>query len=276
MNTTFATLLGVVLLVGTVVGMKVYQGEASNRSSESANSLPAQDADEDPAKVETTTVALDTNDPATLDGYLKRAIRHTKLGKHREALRDLEIYLKHRPHDLFTAQIYGRALLEAGEFERAAEFYEKSVASQPRDVKAQYSLAWAYEQSGQFARAMEGYERVLVLDPRRASCRNNVAWILATAPDASLRNGKKALEMAFAARQLHGRDEAWLADTLAAAFAETGDFAAAVKVQQWALNAAPGDKQRDMQKRLELYRQKKPFRLPKRPGDKLTAKKKSA
>ena len=68
---------------------------------------------------------------------------------------------------------------------------------------------------------------------------NNLAWILSTCADASLRDGKRAVELATHACELTGRKNAWLLDTLAAAFAETGDFKAAVETQREAMALLP-------------------------------------
>jgi Flp pilus assembly protein TadD len=90
----------------------------------------------------------------------------------------------------------------------------------------------------------------------------NLARVLATAPDAKLRDGKRALaEAKKAVDMLKYRDGRFL-DTLAAAYAEAGEFDKAVATQQKALDDPElmkdeGDAAR---KRLELYRAKKPFR----------------
>jgi hypothetical protein len=87
-----------------------------------------------------------------------------------------------------------------------------------------------------------------------------LAWVLATSPDAKLRNGRRAIELATAACKVTDYKFAYILSTLAAAYAETGDFAAAVK---WSSKAVQvGDKEHDdsLKKELESYQAKKPWR----------------
>jgi TPR repeat protein/serine/threonine protein kinase len=64
---------------------------------------------------------------------------------------------------------------------------------------------------------------------------NNAAWPLATSPVAELRDGKAAVALAEQAVALTSRTNAPYLDTLAAAYAETGQFTNAVSVQKEAI-----------------------------------------
>jgi tetratricopeptide (TPR) repeat protein len=93
---------------------------------------------------------------------------------------------------------------------------------------------------------------------------NNLAWALSTCPDASLRNGAKAIELAQKADQLAGGMNPIFIRTLAAAYAETGRFNDAIETAQRALQLATAqgdfavaDK---LEKDLDLYRTNSPLR----------------
>lgn len=91
---------------------------------------------------------------------------------------------------------------------------------------------------------------------------NNLAWLLSVSPDPAVRNGREAVGWArkTAAESRHSN---WhCLDTLAAALAETGDFAEAVRTQQAALDRYPlqGALRPDLQARLRLYQQGRPYR----------------
>lgn len=95
---------------------------------------------------------------------------------------------------------------------------------------------------------------------------SNLAWVLATCPQNDVRNGQHALDIINNLLQSNTRPSASLLDTLAAAYAETGQFEQAQKNQQRAIdqleqqNADPEQKQRFLA-RLEHYRQNQPWRL---------------
>jgi regulation of enolase protein 1 (concanavalin A-like superfamily) len=93
---------------------------------------------------------------------------------------------------------------------------------------------------------------------------NSRAWLLATLPDDGLVDRKQAVVDATKACELSQWREAQFIDTLAAAYAAVGDFAAAVKYQQQALTTLPLPKsmQAEVEARLALYRDHKPYRLP--------------
>ncbi len=91
---------------------------------------------------------------------------------------------------------------------------------------------------------------------------NGRAWICATCSDPKYRDGKKAVESATRACELTSWKNASFIDTLAAACAEAGDFASAVKWQEKALGLpVRGEPRRNaFDSRMALYETKKPYR----------------
>jgi hypothetical protein len=92
-----------------------------------------------------------------------------------------------------------------------------------------------------------------------------LAWLLATCPDDQIRDGKNAVTLATKACDLSKWEKYEYVDTLAAAYAETGDFEQAVKYQKQAasMDGIPEDNRTNVQKRIELYLQHKPYRKSK-------------
>jgi len=104
--------------------------------------------------------------------------------------------------------------------------------------------------------------RAILLDSSDDSSYNQLAWIRATCSDASVRNGKEAVSAASKACELTEWKDWEFIDTLAAAYAEAGDFKRAIEFQERALRTGnPSEsEQKEMRERLSLYELSKPFR----------------
>ena len=90
---------------------------------------------------------------------------------------------------------------------------------------------------------------------------NDLAWRLATAPDASLRNGAEAVTLAQYASTRRGDEGANELDTLAAAYAEAGRFEDAVAAAERALALAQGSPVAPaIAARLEMFRRGEAYR----------------
>ncbi|MCP4707218.1 MAG: tetratricopeptide repeat protein, partial [Planctomycetes bacterium] len=92
---------------------------------------------------------------------------------------------------------------------------------------------------------------------------NSLAWMLATCPVAEVRDGTKAVENATQLCEVTNWENHSYLDTLAAAYAETKDFTAAVKWQQKAIELLPGNEppesRAEYEARIKLYQAGQPF-----------------
>jgi len=117
-----------------------------------------------------------------------------------------------------------------------ATFHFEEVLKMGDSYKAHNSLGSVLHRQGRFREAVLHFEEALKLAPDSPATENNLAWVLATAPDPSLRNGAKAVELAqLSLRVSDGKDPLFL-HTLAAAYAETGQFPRALEVAERALS----------------------------------------
>ncbi|MDR3198936.1 MAG: tetratricopeptide repeat protein [Planctomycetaceae bacterium] len=113
--------------------------------------------------------------------------------------------------------------------------------------------------------AVKVLETIIKADPKDEVSINNLSWILSTSPVESIRNGQRALELAEKAAQLTDYKKAYIFSTLAAAYAEIGNFDKAIEWSQKSIEHANDDENvsyriEDLQKELDSYKQKKPFR----------------
>ena len=115
---------------------------------------------------------------------------------------------------------------------------------------------------GKHAEAIKDYDEALQADPEDTGILNNLAWVLATSPDDSVRNGKRSIELGTKACELTKYEKPHILSTLAAGYAESGDFETAKKWSAKAVELGAKDEEVDAQlkKELESYHEKKPWR----------------
>ena len=168
------------------------------------------------------------------------------------------------------AQFRAATLIISDNTPRAIEFLADAAEANHPDANAllgQYYLTgrWVPANSQMAMRYLEAGSNAGNL-----AARNNFAWMLATDPDAAVRDGVKALAVIEPIALLY-RDWQHL-DTLAAAYAEGGEFDAASQAQHSAIDAfaAFDDPARtavetagliqEMRSRLTLYENDLPYR----------------
>lgn len=117
---------------------------------------------------------------------------------------------------------------------------------------------------GRFSEAATAFQTSLGLNPKFAGAANNLAWLLATVPDESVRDGETAVKAAKEACDLTSWNHAGSLDTLAAAYAEAGDFESAVTWQKEAIaKIGAGEVFQEttgFEERLKLFQDGKPYR----------------
>lgn len=121
-----------------------------------------------------------------------------------------------------------------------------------------------YSQRGDYKSGLSDCYRAVQLATNYDVGLNNLAWLLATAPDARQRDGQKALGYAKRACELTNWKNAYCLGTLAAAYAETGDFEEAIKWEKKCILAGlPEKEMQQAHKNLDLFAQKKPYHAKK-------------
>ena len=181
---------------------------------------------------------------------------------------EAEAALKELPEsDRLTpqCQLLG-AIIRAGQGQPDAAF-EVFTHAQPVPAGAKSLLEELAQVLGQQRRndlVARVYAAILELTPDDVATLNNLAWVLATDPNAAVRDGPRAVRLAQRACDLTGGKVAFLLGTLAAAQAEATNFTAAVltaeKAQSLATEAGQKETAEINGKLLELYRAGRPYR----------------
>jgi Tfp pilus assembly protein PilF len=146
----------------------------------------------------------------------------------------------------------------------AAEEFKTVLHDEPKNFEAHHLLAKAFLFQGQAAAAAAEFRASLNLEVNQPQTLNEFAWLLATDPHAEIRHGADAVQLARRACELtHSQEPAFLG-TLAAAYAETGDFDKAVATGQAAHDLAVAQGRKALAEinlqLLALYRAHEPFR----------------
>jgi tetratricopeptide (TPR) repeat protein len=196
------------------------------------------------------------------DFYFNRAVSYQALGTFDKAMADYNDAIRLAPNDLAIYCGRADAFEKMGQLDKASADYDRAIrlhATEPNDYRLRGK---AYFAKGDYRAAASDFEEAVRLSPSDYDAANSHAWFQATCPEDSLRNGKKALETSLRVCERSRWQDSGAVDTLAAAYAETGNFDAAVKYQTQAINmkGVHAFKRKRMQERLELYREHKPYR----------------
>jgi Flp pilus assembly protein TadD len=158
----------------------------------------------------------------------------------------------------------GSVLFQQGRTDEAIAQWQKALATQPNDAGFHTALGSAFLKKGLHKDAIAEYEHATRIFPRDFVARNNLAWLLATSSDASIRDGKRAIELAEQTVQLSSGKDANYLRTLAAAYSEVGRFSEAIAVAQQAATLAIMQGKSDVANRLKkdlvLYQEQVPLR----------------
>ncbi len=148
--------------------------------------------------------------------------------------------------------------------------YTELIRLEPDDAPAHAELAQNLVRQKKSAEAAAHFREALRLRPEvsaksgNIAWANNLAWIMATNPDAKLRNGAEAVALARQACEAVKYKDPSLLDTLAAALAEAGQFDEAIKVSKQQIDLVAGQQKTidEANARIALYRASQPFREP--------------
>ena len=170
--------------------------------------------------------------------HFELACAFAQQGKLEEAIAGFEETLRLQP-DLAEAHYYlGSALLKKGLAGEAVAQLQQAVQIDPQLPNAHSDLGNLLLQQGRVIEAIDHYQAAINLQPANPRFLNNLAWVLATCPQASARNGARAVELAQQAERLSGGKNPAILGTLAAAYAAAGRFPEAVSTAQLALDLA--------------------------------------
>jgi tetratricopeptide (TPR) repeat protein len=203
-------------------------------------------------------------DPQSPDGYMRRGLicrGHVIKRQQDTSFDDFSEVIRLAPNDAsaYSWRAYGWD--EKGDIDNAINDYTMAIKLGSKEASNYFYRGYYWQEKGDFENAVRDYSEAIELEQTRGEFYNGFAWLRATCPDERFRDGKVAIEYATKACDLTNSWNQWADfDTLATAYAETGDFTNAVKWAKKALELAPADEKQVAAGHLELFQSNKPYR----------------
>jgi len=198
--------------------------------------------------------------------YYNRGVTRYENGDDQPAIADLTRALQDKPTDprmrALCLVARARCYINQEKSEQAMSDLNASIKLNGTDSEAYRLRGIIHKVAHEYAKSLADYEKAIAIDPKNASAYGTEAYLLSVCPVPKYRDGAKAVRYATKACDLTEWHEAGEIETLAAAYAETGDFDKAIQFQK----QADGMDKRPDPDRLALYEKHQPVRDLNRAG----------
>jgi tetratricopeptide (TPR) repeat protein len=192
------------------------------------------------------------------------------IGQYEGAIRDFSKAIESDPNNSDLLWWRGSTYTNIKEYSRAVTDLSMAIELDSDNPGPLRDRGTAYFKSTQYKSAMSDWAKSVEMDwlgrdinDGKHSAMRWLAWGYATCPVDSLRNGKKAIELARVACENTNMKDPFYLDTLAAAYAEDGDLKSALEWQEKAISLLTDENratyETDFKNRLELYKSGKPY-----------------
>ena len=199
-------------------------------------------------------------------------IVYLRQGKLDEAISLLQAAVDLRPDNSPAHENLAKALLQKGSVADALVHYQKLLELQPDNIEVHNIVGTVLVQQGRVREGLEEWQKVLAIQSDNGNAMNNLAWVFATSPDDSVRDSTRAVQLAEGALRISGRRIPIIFRTLAAAYAENGDFSKAIETARQGIELASSQGNSvlatELQGNITLYEQQQPLRDPSLTHDK--------
>ncbi|MBW8883510.1 MAG: tetratricopeptide repeat protein [Planctomycetia bacterium] len=235
-------------------------------------------------------------EPRSAEAYNNRGYMYTEKGDFDKAIKDFDYAIGLDPNHAAAYDNRGLVWSAQEQYDKAISDHATAIRLDPKNSHYYNNRGNVYSATGDYFKAIDDFNEAIRLDPQEAIAYNNrgnaryflklydkalsdfaeairldpidpVAYnsravLRATCPEEKYRDAKQAIEDATKACELTEWKDSEALETLAAAHAEAGDFAKAIEWQKKAIEATTQDDKSELEARLELYKDNKPYRQP--------------
>lgn len=153
-----------------------------------------------------------------------------------EAIRCFRKLVAKNPDDAVVLSQLGTLFLAAKQPREAIRRFTKALEIDADNFPSRRGRSDAEISIGDHVAAIADLEKAYALKPDDTGILNNLAWLLATSPNDDIRDADRAIELATKACEATEWKEPHIVSTLAAGYAEKGDFETARKYSQQAVD----------------------------------------
>ena len=200
-------------------------------------------------------------DGQNAEALLLRSSVSSDMEDYDQAIADLRALLQRNPQSEILRVELARVYSAARRPSRALEIMDAGLADEPQNPTLLRHKADTLLSMGRHKGAIKVYELALEVDSRDVGVLNNFSWVLATSPDDDVRDGQRSLKLAKTACELTDHSQSHILSTLAAAYAELGDFEQALIWSDKAVETEAETEKKDiLEAEGKSYQLKKPWR----------------
>jgi tetratricopeptide (TPR) repeat protein len=193
--------------------------------------------------------------------YYERGLARHALGDAESAISDFTTAIRFEAGQARYHAARGEAWLSMKDFEKSLQDYQQALVLDPDDatVVRRRGIVWYEKRDCQ--KALEDFTLAQRLAPVDFKSFAFLAAFRASCYDPAFRDARQALALAHAACEMTQHKDAYALRTLAAAYAETGDWANAILTQEKALACTKrAEEKANGEIRLASYREQRPYR----------------
>jgi len=195
--------------------------------------------------------------------HYRIGVGHEQRHEYAKAIEEFKLALSEEPNHVESLYLLASCLARLDREPEAMSYALKAASLVPDSPMVHGLLGGLLCSTGHYGEALAHLEAAYAANAGDVSVANNLAWLLATCPDAAYRDGARALRLAEWACKATTFKSPPLLDSLAAAYAELGQFEEAVRVTRQAIEVVrsnPKASTEMLDSRLSLYLAGKPCR----------------